>query len=138
MTANPSPTSKAMHNYYQQLRRLTQPSTSSGYRFLIGFGMLGEGLIRFVDGALFPTPMMDYMPSRLWGLVEAIFGLFLLLTLRPARRCSKTGRIIASLACGFLVAMAAILYETSAPSAFIHAGAALVLAIEAQSHNECQ
>ena len=138
MIANPLHTDKPMHNYYQQLRRLTQPSTSSGYRFLIGFGMLGEGLIRFVDGALFPTPTMDYMPARFWGLIEAIFGLSLLLTLRPDRRCSKAGRIIASLACGYLVAMAATLYETSAPSAFVHVGAALVLAVEAQSHDECQ
>lgn len=124
-------------SHWQRLRCYLTPSASSGYRDLIAFGMIGEGLIRFVDGALFPTPQMDYLPARTWGLLQFALGVLLVLTRDCRRRAGLSGRIAASVGCGFLVAMAYTLFETSAASAFVHGGAAFVLALEAQVH-DCQ
>ena len=121
-----------------RLRCYLRPSASPGYRDMIAIGMIGEGLIRAINGLIFPTPVMDYLPTRLWGLLELLMGIALLATRRCERRSGLIGRIVASLGCGFLVAMAASLWQASAPSAFIHAGASFILALEAQVNDECQ
>ena len=74
--------------------------------------MTGEGLIRLIDGALFPTPQWTILPTRVWGLFELLLGLLLFATRRCRWRAGLPGRVVASLACGFLVAMAVALYIT--------------------------
>ena len=131
----------AMHNryatYWQRLMCHVTPSVSAGYRDVVAWIMAGEGLIRLIDGALFPTPLMDYLPIRAWGLFELVLGLLLFATRGCGWRKGLPGRIVASLACGFLVAMAVALYHASAPSAFVHFSLAVVMALEAQV-SECK
>jgi hypothetical protein len=120
-----------------RLRGFLKPGRTADVREAVALLMIGEGLIRFIDGALFATPTMDYLPTRVWGLFSFVIGLLLWRSRCCERRVAISGRLVAAIGCGFLVAMASSLYGASAPSAFVHAGAAFVLALEAQVH-ECQ
>lgn len=122
--------------HWQRLRGYLRPSASAGYRDFVAWVMAGEGLIRLIDGLLFPTPVMEFLPTRVWGLFELLLGILLFAT-RGRRRANMPGRIVASLACGFCVAMAVALYPVSAPSAFLHLSLAVILALEAQV-SECK
>lgn len=121
---------------WQRLRNFLRPGITSDVREVVAVLLFGEGLIRLIDGALFPTVTMDYLPTRIWGLISIVIGLLLWRSRCCERRRSYAGRLVASIGCGFLVAMAASLWHVSAPSAFVHAGAAFILALEAQVH-EC-
>ena len=124
-------------SHWQRLRCYVRPSASSGYRELIAFVMGGEGLIRLIDGALFPTPTTDFLPSRIWGLFQMALGILLFATRGCRWRANISGRLVASLACGLCMAMAVALYPASAPSAFLHGSLAVILALEAQV-SECR
>ena len=128
---------KRYASHWQRIRGYVRPSLSPGYRDCVAFVMVGEGLIRFIDGALFATPAMDYLPARIWGLFELLIGLLLFATRGCQARAGLRGRIIASIGCGFLVAMAYTLFSTSAASAVLHGSLAALFAPEAQVH-ECE
>jgi hypothetical protein len=123
--------------HWQRFRLFVRPSASTGYRDFVAWVMVGEGLIRLIDGALFPTPVMEVLPSRIWGLFELLLGIALFATRGRARRAGLSGQVAASLACGFCVAMAFALYQASVPSAFVHGSIAVILALEAQV-SECR
>jgi len=122
---------------WRRLRVFMRPVQTSHARDFVAWVMVGEGLIRFIDGALFTTPQLDYLPARLWGLVQVLLGALLLATRDQCRRVSLAGRVVASIGCGFLVAMAYTLFDVSAPSAFLHGSLAFILVLEAQI-SECQ
>ena len=121
----------------QRVRSYMRPSVWTGVRDWIAWVMVGEGLIRLIDGALFPTPLMDFFPSRIWGFCQLALGILLFATRGCSRRVSVGGRLVASLACGLCVAMAVALYPASAASAFMHLSLAVIVALEAQV-SECK
>jgi hypothetical protein len=115
-------------------RWLTQPSATD----VCGVLLFGMGLIRVIDGRLFVTPQLDYAPSWLWGGLEVIMGLVILGTRSCHFRGNKRGRLVASIACGYCVALAVAIFPTSANAAYVHLIIAYVMALEAQVVNECQ
>jgi hypothetical protein len=115
----------------------TTPSATTGMRDMAGMILLVEGIARLIDGALFATPTMDFVPTRWWGLAEILVAVLLLATRSCTVRKSTRGRIAASLACGFCFAFAYAVFANSASSAFVHVIIGAVLALEAQVH-ECK
>lgn len=119
-------------------RWLTRSSATSGMRDVCGVLLFGMGLIRVIDGRLFTTPHLDYAPSWLWGGIEVLIGILILGTRSYHWRGNKRGRLVASIACGYCVALAVAIFDTSANAAYVHLIIAYVMALEAQVVNECQ
>jgi hypothetical protein len=92
----------------------TQPSLGRGGRDVIGVILLGQGLIRLVDGVLFNVMLLGYAPAPVWGVAQVALGLALLVTGGCRWRHRTAGRAIASLTAGLLAAMGAAAFEISA------------------------
>jgi hypothetical protein len=115
----------------------THPRVTNEMRDLCTGLVLGQGIIRTIDGNLFPTPQTDYAPSQVWGVVMIIIGVLLVSTRGCKLRSATCGRLVASAACGFCVAFAVAVYNSSAASAYVHLVIAYIMALEAQVH-ECK
>jgi hypothetical protein len=113
---------------------LTRSSATCGMRDMCGTLLIGMGLIRVIDGRLFTTPQSDYAPTWFWGLIELAVGIGLLLTRVCYVRVSRRGRLAASIAAGFCVALAFAMFPTSAMAAYVHLIIAYACVLEAQVH----
>jgi hypothetical protein len=113
----------------------TQSSATSGVRDLIGIALLGMGIIRAIDGMMFTTWNFMFAPPWLYALAQMVCGGLLLLT-RTARH-DLPGRLVASVACGLCVVLAAASYEVAATSAFVALMFAWMLFLEAGPSREC-
>lgn len=115
----------------------THPRVTSELRDLCTVLVLGQGIIRTIDGNLFPTPQTDFATSQVWGVIAIILGVLLVSTRGCKLRAAKRGQLVASAVCGFCVAFAAAVYNSSAASAYVHLIIAYIMALEAQVH-ECK
>jgi len=109
----------------------TQPNATSGMRDLIAVALLGMGIIRAIDGLVFATLHFTFAPQWLWAVAQLVCGGLLLLTRTPPLRHDLAGRVVASVACGLCVAMAAGAYGVAATTTFVALVFAWVLFIEA-------
>ena len=70
----------------------TQPSVSSAVRDLIAIALLGQGLIRAIDGMMFATAYLAFAPQWVYALAQIVCGGLLLLTRSEAIRHGLAGR----------------------------------------------
>lgn len=80
--------------------------------------MLGQGIIRLIDGRLFVTVPLSFAPAWIYAIVQIVLGSGLLLTGGCYWRRSTAGRMIASIAAGFCAMLAVASYQQSATSAW--------------------
>lgn len=106
-------------------------------RVLIAFAMLGQGIIRAIDGLMFATSHLEFAPQWLWALAQIVCGGLLLLTHSDTMRHNLAGRVVASISCGLFVALAAAVYPTAATSAIVALLFAWVLFLEAGPSRGC-
>jgi hypothetical protein len=87
-------------------------------RDIVGAFLLGQGIIRVIDGRFFNTVALEYAPASVYAIAQIVLGAGMLLTGSCRWRHTLTGRLIASLTAGFCAMLAVASYATSAPSAW--------------------
>lgn len=93
--------------------------------------LIGNGLIRLIDGRLFNLSPLAYGRDAAYGALLLSVGLFLLVTLRQRRR--RSGQLAAVLAAALWAWLAFVAAETSAISAFNAGVFAVAAFIEARA-----
>lgn len=94
------------------------PAISRIGRDIVGAFLLGQGIIRVIDGRLFATTSLLYAPPWSYAVVQVILGLALLLTGGCRWRHTMFGRLLASATAGFCFLLAVAAYPASATSAW--------------------
>lgn len=94
------------------------PPASRVGRDVVGAFLLGQGIIRMIDGRLFNTVPLEYAPSWIYALIQVILGAGILLTSSCRWRHTFTGRLIASITAGFCAMLVVASFEVSATSAW--------------------
>lgn len=113
------------------------PSLTRGGRDVIGMILLGQGLIRLIDGRLFAMTQLNFVQPPVWGIAQFLMGVALCATGTCRWRHTTGGRTIASLAAGLLTVMAVAAYHVSVPSTWTALVMAYYCLIEA-GVRECE
>jgi len=87
-------------------------------RDIVGAFLLGQGIIRVIDGRLFNILPLQYAPELVYAIAQIVLGAGMLLTGGCRWRHTLTGRFIASITAGFCAMLAVASYANSAPSAW--------------------
>lgn len=118
-------------------RWLLTPAISRIGRDIVGAFLLGQGIIRLIDGRVFRLGPLGFAPMWAYAVAQIVFGLAMLLTGGCRWRHTVTGRMIASTTAGLCVVLAAASYQTSAPSTWGALVLAWVCVLEAGA-SECE
>ena len=100
--------------------------------FIAVWFMLGQGLIRLIDGLLFVTTPTRLLDSDIYGVAQVIGGIWLLATRSSEARSSTSGKLAAALAVGVYCALAWDVMPRSATSGIPAIGVALAMLAEAR------
>jgi hypothetical protein len=97
---------------------LTTPGIARIGRDIVGAFLVGQGVIRVIDGRVFNLLPLEYAPDWAYAIAQIILGAAILATGGCRWRHTVTGRVIASITAGFCVLLAVASLPNSAPSAW--------------------
>lgn len=97
-------------------RWVMMPSATPVVRDFVAVFLAGQGVIRLIDGRLFALTPLAMFSDTLYGHVQLITGVLLLVT--RYRRWKPIGGVMAAVAAGMCAVLAAAAYQTSVTSSW--------------------